>query len=453
MTTTQKNEMASLIPLAYEAHLFAYPLILMEYHRRVMTNVTKAKEGRAPMGQMVRGEQDPIAIGASYLPNPDFKEFSAWLDVLDKPMVLSVPNIRGRFYVISLFDAWGNIFRSIGTRATGEWKGNFALVPHGFKGTLPKGVMRLECPTRTVRLAGRIQCHGLEEMKTVGELSEAVHLVPLKAFGNGTSAKMMRLIGRFERHRIDRSIITDVDPSVQLEKIDPLFFLQMMSELVKDNPPDPQMKKFLEGLGELGFKKDRSLVLNDIDRTTHMAIDKGAEKARKAMAEVEAHIKAEDWEIWAPRTRTVEHAKDHLQRALMTGQQMGIDLPDDYRGYITGYDSERRPLDGNKKYVMHFDKDGIPPTNAFWSLVLYDSALRLSKNRLDRSSLGSLDALIENKDGSIDISIQSFPPLGGSEVNWLPAPMEGFTLSLNLYFPKVDEIAMNWKPPLVTKMD
>ena len=63
---------------------------------------------------------------------------------------------------------------------------------------------------------------------------------------------------------------------------------------------------------------------------------------------------------------------------------------------------------------MHFDKDGIPPTNAFWSLALYDSARKLSKNRLDRSSLGSLDALIQNKDGSIDLLIQSFPPLGGA---------------------------------------
>jgi hypothetical protein len=402
---------------------------------------------------MVRGEQGPIALSAYDLPNPDFKEFSAWLDVLDKPMVLSVPNIRGRFYVISLFDAWGNIFRSIGTRTTGEWKGNFALVPHGFKGALPKGVMRLECPTRTVRLAGRIQCHGMEEMNMVGQLSNAVHLVPLKAFGKRTSAKMMRLLGRFERHRIDRSIVNDVDPSVQLEKVDPVFFLQMMSELVKDNPPDPQMKKFLEGLGELGYKKDRSLVLIDIDRITHMAIDKGAEKARKAMADVEAHIKAEDWEIWAPRTRTVEHAKDHLQRALMTRQQLGVDLPEDYRGYISEYDSERRPLDGNNKYVMHFDKDGIPPTNAFWSLALYDSARRFSKNRLDRSSLGSLDTLIQNKDGSIDLFIQSFPPLGGNESNWLPAPMEGFSLSLNIYFPKVDEVSMKWKPPPVTKSD
>ena len=453
MTTTQKNEMASLVPLAYEAYLFAYPLMLMEYLRRVKTNVSKAEGGRAPMGHLIRSEQGPIDLSASDLPNPDFKEFSAWLDVLEKPMVLSVPNIRGRFYVISLFDAWGNIFRSIGSRTTGEWKGNFALVPHGLKGPLPKGVMRLECPSRTVQLVGRIQCHGMEDRKLVGELSDAVHLVPLKVFGNGTAAKMRRSLGRLERHRINRSIINDVDPAVQLEKVDPLFFLQMMSELVKDNPPDPQSNKFLEGLGEFGYVKDRSLVLIDIDRIIHLAIDKGAEKARKAMAEAKAHIKAEDWEIWAPRTRSVEHAKDHLQRALLTGQQMGIDLPEDYRGYMTGYDRERRPLDGNNKYVMHFDKDGIPATNAFWSLVLYDSNGRLSKNRLDRNSLGSLDALLQNEDGSIDLSIQSFPPLGGNEVNWLPAPMEGFILSLNVYFPKMDETAMAWRPPLVTKVD
>jgi hypothetical protein len=290
-------------------------------------------------------------------------------------------------------------------------------------------------------------------MKLVGELSEAVHLVPLKVFGKGTTAKIRHSLGRFERHRIDRSIINDVDPAVQLEKVDPLFFLQMMSELLKDNPPDPQGKKFLEGLGELGYVKDRSLVLIDIDRITHMAVDKGAEKARKAMAEAKAHIKVEDWEIWTPRTRTVEHVKDHLQRALSTGQQMGVDLPEDYRGYMTGYDSERRPLDGNNKYVMHFDKEGIPATNAFWSLALYDNAGRLSKNRLDRGSLGSLDAMLQNKDGSIDLFIQSFPPSGGNEANWLPAPMEGFTLLLNIYFPKMDEIDTAWKPPLVTKVD
>jgi hypothetical protein len=137
----------------------------------------------------------------------------------------------------------------------------------------------------------------------------------------------------------------------------------------------------------------------------------------------------------------------------LTGQQLGTELPEDYRGFMTGYDSERRPLDGNNKYVLHFGKEGMPTTNAFWSLVLYDATGRLMKNRLERNSLGSLDALHENHDGSLDLSIQSFPPLGSDEVNWLPAPMEGFTLSLNIYFPKMDEIAMKWRPPLVTKLD
>jgi hypothetical protein len=418
-----------------------------------MTNVSVVEDGKAPMGHVLWSVPGSSSIGASDLPNPDFREFSAWLDVLEEPMVLSVPNIRGRFYVISLFDAWGKIFRSLGTRTTGEWKGNFALVPHGFKKPLPKGVMRVECPTRTVRLVGRVQCHGKEDMGPVGELSKAIHLVPLNAFGKGTVAKTNRLFGRIERNRIDRSIITDVDPSAQLEKLDPLFFLQLMGELVKDNPPDPESKKFLEGLTELGYVMDRSWDLIDIDRVAHMAIDKGAEKARQAIAEAKAHIKVEDWDIWTPRTRTVEHAKDRLQRALFTGQQMGTELPEDYHGFMTGYDSERRPLDGNNKYVMHFGKDGMPATNAFWSLVLYDGGGRLMKNRLDRNSLGSLDALHENQDGSLDLSIQSFPPLGGDEANWLPAPMEGFTLSLNIYYPKMDETAMKWRPPLVTKLD
>ncbi|WP_116318953.1 DUF1214 domain-containing protein [Cupriavidus sp. P-10] len=32
-------------------------------------------------------------------------------------------------------------------------------------------------------------------------------------------------------------------------------------------------------------------------------------------------------------------------------------------------DSGGKPLDGARRYVLHFDKKSLPPANAFWSLT------------------------------------------------------------------------------------
>jgi hypothetical protein len=47
--------------LATDAYIYGYPLVTMEYTRRVMTNVAMPEGTRAPMGQFVRARQYPTA--------------------------------------------------------------------------------------------------------------------------------------------------------------------------------------------------------------------------------------------------------------------------------------------------------------------------------------------------------------------------------------------------------
>ena len=53
-------------------------------------------------------------------PRADTLITSAWLDLADGPVVLSVPETHGRYYVISLIDMWTNVFASIGAADDGH---------------------------------------------------------------------------------------------------------------------------------------------------------------------------------------------------------------------------------------------------------------------------------------------------------------------------------------------
>ena len=64
----------------------------------------------------------------------------AWADLDKEPLVLSVPDTDGRYYVIALFDMWSNVFASIGKRTTGTGAANFLIAGPGWQGTPPADV-------------------------------------------------------------------------------------------------------------------------------------------------------------------------------------------------------------------------------------------------------------------------------------------------------------------------
>jgi hypothetical protein len=108
--------------------------------------------------------------------------------------------------------------------------------------------------------------------------------------------------------------------------------------------------------------------------------------------------------------------------------------------YFSTYeDGNAKLLDGANNYVLHFNKDEIPPTqkNGFWSITMYGSNFQLVKNPINRFSVGDrTKGVVHNADGSLDIYIQNRPPTG-KESNWLPPPPSGlFRLNYRIYLPE-----------------
>lgn len=146
------------------------------------------------------------------------------------------------------------------------------------------------------------------------------------------------------------------------------------------------------------------------------------------------------------------YGTDYRHRAGVAWVGLGANLPQDALYPMARVDGEGKPLSGEHRYVMHFDKEQLPPVNAFWSLTMYNNRQFFVDNLLDRYAIGDRDNLSFNPDGSLDIYIQHASPGKNQESNWLPAPKDSFNLIMRLYWPKSEVLDGGWSPPPVTQV-
>ena len=143
--------------IAIDAYMYAYPMVTMEITRRVMTNVEKPEGSKAPMGQFARLRTYPAVDDHSVTaPNADTLYTLAWVDVAKETWILSIPDMKDRFYLFPMLDMWTTVFQDPGKRTTGTKAQKYAITGPGWKGTLPAGITEYKSPTNMVWLLGRI---------------------------------------------------------------------------------------------------------------------------------------------------------------------------------------------------------------------------------------------------------------------------------------------------------
>jgi hypothetical protein len=156
---------------------------------------------------------------------------------------------------------------------------------------------------------------------------------------------------------------------------------------------------------------------------------------------------------WNMNTDTMGvYGNYYLKRAIVSMVGLGANQPEDAVYPLNFADADGQVLNGTNNYVLHFDKDQIPPVDAFWSLTMYDKDGFQAANTINRFAISSWMPLKANADGSLDIYLQYESPGADKETNWLPAPKTQLGVTLRLYAPKESVLTGDWNPPAIKKV-
>lgn len=429
--------------IGVSAYLYFYPLITMDLTRRQMTNVEAGKiPGYGPMNTFANIAAYPSAdMKVVVRPNFDTLYSSSWLDLTEGPVIVSVPNTHGRYYLLPLLDMWTDVFASPGWRTTGTEAQSFAIVPPHWEGKLPDGIEALHAPTSYVWIIGRTKTDGPADYEAVHKIQAGFKISPITEKGK-VSIKA----------KIDPNFDMKTPPKAQVDTMAAGAYFAYAAELLKLHPPHLTDEPILALLKRIGFEVGKSFDINHASPAVKKALEKVPADALELMKWKTPTI-ARVENGWSMNTDTVGvYGNYYLKRAIVANLGLGANLPEDAIYPMNLTDDTGKPLDGINNYRIHFEKKDIPPIQAFWSITLYDDEGYQVANSLNRFAISSWMPLQYNADGSLDLYFQNESPGAEKEANWLPAPKGPFNLTMRLYAPKEAALVGKWNPPPVKRL-
>lgn len=440
----EKSRTEEAATIGVEAVIYGLPLILSDLTAKAQTNVVVPQlDAHAPVNQFGHMAKYPGAADKDIVRmNVDTLSSFAILDLAKEPLILSVPDTHGRYYLMPLIDAWTNVFASPGKRTTGTTAGQFAITGPNWAGTLPKGITEYKSPTNFVMIGGRTQANGPSDYNAVHAIQAQYKLTPLSAW-----RKPYRPTPGHVDPTVDMS-----PPTEQVEKMSSAAYFTRLAALLKSTPPPAADAAALAKFAKIGIVPGKDFDIAKLDP----AVAKGLENSvRTTLTILHATAKETGKSVngWNQLPKNIgKFGTDYSTRAVIALSGFGANLVEDAVYPSAFVDADGKPLNGANKYTLHYDKGQTPPASAFWSLTTYNAQSSLVDNPINRYSVAAWMPLKYNRDGSLDVYIQRESPGKDKEANWLPAADGEFSVTNRIYWPKPSVLDGSWKSPPIVKV-
>jgi hypothetical protein len=370
----------------------------------------------------------PLGAADFVNPNSDVAYLEAWIAVDNRsPVLLEIPEIKGRYYTAQILDEWGEVIANINERTFASKPfGKFALVAPGSTAWIPPDAARIDLRSNKAKLLGRVE---------------------LKDDRDGA----FRLQRQFKIAAIGRPVIKP-PPAI------PMFDSKNLAGVaIFDNVN-----------AKLASAPDTSPVAAEMQQkirvvAAYLATDKQArfavekllrERVIPQFREYAASKSAPYRDHWVGGGQTGNYGRDFRLRTAVNYAGIWANTSDEVIHFLASRDAKAQPLNGSRSYVIHFPADKLPQSavNSYWSVILVGVPdYRVASNPLNRFNFNSYSALQNERDGSLKIAIGPKPVAGVPESNWLPS-QEGkpFSLTFRTYVPKDVVKRGEWQPAPVT---
>lgn len=427
--------------VARDAYLWGYPLVRFERTKKLLTS--SKGFGRAPINYFFHSSRPATPKEREITnPLPDMLYSSAFLDLRKQPMTLQIPRVN-RYFSLQFMDAYTNNISVVSTRTRGESPGKFFITGPRYIGSTPKGFEHIRSSTNFVWIVGHIAANTPSQAKSSYNVLQKYDLRPYGLYLSKS---------RMPKPPLLPATVQRISNPRELARAGVGFYDELGVALSLNEPTDLEpamMARFRSVSIGAGIMTSKFATTREVREAFERAI-------ASAEINMEQNIRKNLISLrnsWNYIARKDTSDRNYALRAALSKIYFGEAAAAESLHPVLHVDRNKVRLNGNENYVLHFDKDKMPPTKAFWSVVTYNSRTKgLVENNLRRYSLGSYsEELSFNEDGSLDLYISANEPVGKTQ-NWLPAPRDNFYVMLNMYLPSEDAIRGAYAPPSVLKV-
>lgn len=434
--------------LVSKAYVWGWPLVYLSNLQKSVRLINRAGvSGGSPVAPVNRLSMLTAPVTEEFTsapcPNPDVIYGFAVLDLSEQPVILQVPEINHRLWVIQVGDHRTDSFGKLGSMYQTK-AGFYAIVGPEWQGGLPSGITQvLRSSTNLAYIIPRFVTAGSTDdesnsqalQQTISKLT----VYPLNQF-NGkwkvqdwSKQKWYPAIGRSTRE--------------SSKFVSPRKFFDDLANVLDVVPPLPGEETLYEQLAELMERKKTDTGLAEL-------LSEYAEQLEqeRIVPLFDFHrVGKQIGNNWTTVENGASFGTDYETRTAVAKSNIFVARATEAKYFHVEMDRDGQDFQGDRDYEIKIPADQLPPNQGYWSLTVYDENHFLSSNKT-KSIAGTPSKLKVDDKGMITIRISPNQP-SQPNINWLPTPEGKFSLYLRVYAPTEAVVAGTWKPPVVNRVD